>query len=142
MFAGTAFFEKTYREAVSLLREARDYLAFCQERDACDLSPLERLCFSHELSRLTARLMDIMAWLIVQKALEAGELTALEAMREGHRVLRREAWLGAEVAGDLEGGAAPAAGKMPDGLISLLERSRRLYLRIVRLDDLTAREPA
>jgi regulator of CtrA degradation len=143
VFAGTAFFEKTYREALDLLRETRDYLAYCHERDMRNLRPIDRLRFSLESTRLTARLTGIMAWLFVQKALEAGELTALEAARESHCLLRREVCLaGAAPAGDLAGNAASAAAEMPRGLTSLLERSRRLYARIARLDELTAREPA
>jgi regulator of CtrA degradation len=142
LFAGTAFFEKTYRDALSLLREAQGYLAYYREREVPGLTPLDRLHFSLESSRLTARLIDIMAWLFVQKALEAGEITADEAAREGHRVLRREAWLEGKQGNDRDANAPFATGNVPNGFASLVERSRRLYLRIVRLDELTAREPA
>jgi regulator of CtrA degradation len=129
VFAGTAFFEKTYREALELLREARDYLAHCQRRDLRGLEPLDRLRFSREATRLTARLTDVMAWLFVQKALALGEITIEEASSHHHRLLRREVCL--DDTGRTEG-------SLPRGLAELLRRSHALYLRIDRLDALIA----
>jgi regulator of CtrA degradation len=132
-FAATAFFDRTYQEAFALLREARDYLAYCHERDVKALEPFDRLRFSCESTRLTARLTDIMAWLFVQKAVAAGEISIQEAAEEPHRLLRRPVCLD-------EGGVGEEG--LPRGLRSLLERSHKLYLRIARLDELVAREAA
>ncbi|HLI13557.1 MAG TPA: DUF1465 family protein [Alphaproteobacteria bacterium] len=133
MFADSAFFAKTYREAFDLLRETRDYLAYCQTRDLAPRGAAERLCFSRESTRLTARLTDIMAWLFVQKAVAVGEMSADEAAEERHRLLRRDVCL--------DDTAATNDG-LPRGLLSLLGRSHALYLRIARLDELMARAAA
>lgn len=133
VFAASAFFDKTYRDALTLLREARDYLAYCHARDVRALEPFDRLRFSLESTRLTARLTDIMAWLLVQRAVAAGELTTSEAANTEHRLLRRRVCL-VDLTHEDEA--------LPRGLLSLLERSHRLYLRIARLDELVAKEAA
>ena len=74
-----------------------------------------------------------MAWLFVQKAVAYGEMTAAEAAEERHRLLRREVCLD---------DSAMTEGSLPQGLLSLLERSHRLYLRIARLDEVLARAAA
>ena len=133
VFAGTAFFDRTYQEALGLLRESRDYLAYCQDRDIRPLEPFDRLRFTLESTRLTARLTDIMAWLFVQKAVAEGELSVDEAAGERYRLLRGDAVLDPGAVGDEI---------LPRGLVSLLARSHLLYLRIVRLEEMVARGTA
>jgi regulator of CtrA degradation len=129
MFAATAFFERTYGEAWTLLREARDYLAFCEARGPHGAALAEQLHFSRETTRLTARLTAIMAWLLTQKAVAAGEIAPQEAASAPHRLLRRAPCL-----------EHHRDGALPRGLSSLMTRSHGLYLRVARLDELLARE--
>ena len=129
----TAFFGKTYAEAMALLTEARDYLAYREPIDRETLMPVERLQFCGETMRLTARLTQIMAWLLAQRAVHAGELTQLQALGE-HCAL-------AEHAICMEVGTAPAE-VMPRRLAGLLDRSQRLYVRVARLDELARRQLA
>jgi regulator of CtrA degradation len=131
VFAATAFFERTYDEAWVLLRETRDYLAYSERRVLKGLQAMDRLRFARESTRLTARLTDIMAWLLAQKAVAAGELAPHELASARHRLLRSEACL--DDRGRREG-------VLPRGLDGLMERSHRLYLRISRLDELLARD--
>ena len=128
-FAATAFYSKTYDEALALLREARDYLQLME------LSKLNRwavgLLHTVETTRLTTRLAHIMAWLLAQKALAAREITAEEACGEtyclgGHGVC-------------LDAGAENAP-VLPDQLRALLRRSRALYVRISRLEKMVTRD--
>jgi len=124
----TAFFGKTYDEAFALLLDARDYVA-CEEtaeRQGRDM--LQRLVMSRETTRLTARLTHIMSWLLFQKAVHAGEIGRDPRSQEpcrlgGHRVCLAER--------DGE--------RLPARLSALLDRSRRLYVRVARLDELLAR---
>ena len=127
----TAFFGKTYGEAMSLLLEARDYLTYGEPVDRARLSQFDQLRLCCETMRLTTRLTEIMAWLLAQRAIHAGELTQAEALGH-HRAL-----------GDVsicieELDAAETV--MPRGLVSLLERSRALYIRVARLDELARRQ--
>ena len=126
----TAFFGKTYGEAMSLLLEARDYLAYAEPVDRARLAPLDRLQLCCETMRLTARLTEIMAWLLAQRAVHAGEITQAEALGENRAL--------GDVAVCVDALDARETA-MPRGLVSLLERSRALYIRVSRLDELARR---
>lgn len=128
----TAFFGKTYDEAMALLVEARDYLAQREGADREGLTPLDRLRFSCETMRLTARLTQMMAWLLAQRAVHAGEINQQTALGD-HQAL-------AELAICMDGEEA-ATDAFPQDLRALLDRSRRLYVRVARLDEM-ARRPA
>jgi regulator of CtrA degradation len=129
----TAFFHRTYDEAMGLLVEARNYVAVGDLRKGRPGSPTERLVVCCEAMRLTARLTHVMAWLLAQRAVHAGEITLEEAASEKF-ALGGEMTCLAEADPDL----------MPDDawLGTLLERSRGLYLRVARLDEMVRREVA
>jgi regulator of CtrA degradation len=129
--AETAFFGKTYGEAMSLLVEARNYLAYLEPVDRAKLEPIDRLHLCCETMRLTARLTHVMAWLLAQKAVHAGEITLAEAAAEpfalGGRTTCLDEHPGVTAIGDA-------------WLNTLLDRSRRLYIRVSRLDEMVRRE--
>lgn len=127
----TAFFGRTYGEAMSLLVEARDYLAHREPADRQRLVPLDRLRLACETTRLTARLTQIMAWLLAQRAVHSGEITQEDALGE-HQALAQF-----DVCMD---GEAMETGRLPFDFVSLLDRSRRLYIRVARLDELARRQ--
>lgn len=127
----TSFFGKTYGEALDLLVEARDYLTYREPIDRQTLVAFDRLRLCSETMRLTARLTQIMAWLLTQKAVHTGEITQQVALGD-HRAL---AELQVCMAGDDVDTEA-----LPHRLVDLLERSRRLYVRVARLDDLARRQ--
>jgi regulator of CtrA degradation len=129
----TAFFGKTYGEAMELLVEVRDYLAHREPIDRESLMPLEQLRFCGETMRLTARLTQIMAWLLAQRAVHSGEISQRDALGD-HRPLADHALC-------MDGAAASAA-IMPRRLAGLLDRSQRLYVRVARLDELARRQLA
>lgn len=127
----TAFFGKTYSEAMSLLVEARNYLAYREPVDRARLLPVERLRLCRETMRLTARLTQIMAWLMAQRAVHAGEISQQAALSD------HEALAEVEVCMDDAEAETP---DMPRPLVDLLDRSRRLYVRVARLDELARRQ--
>jgi regulator of CtrA degradation len=128
--APVAFFDRTYAEALALTRAARDYIAEQAPSDKAALDPDTRLVASCEEMRVTARLTQVMAWLMTQRAVHDGELTRAEAAAEANRLSARETCLGEP--------ALPAHA-LPDRLAELLQQSRDLYCRIERLDrDLDA----
>jgi regulator of CtrA degradation len=71
-----AFFDKTYSEALALTEETYAYLSEINHDDIDVDSPTENLCLRCEAFRLTTRLMQVVAWLLTQRAVHAGELTA------------------------------------------------------------------
>jgi regulator of CtrA degradation len=131
--AGTAFFGRTYDEACELLRQTRDWLGGPGAAAARGLEPAPALVFAHETLRLTARLTQIMAWLLAQRAAHAGEIEREELRGERWRLGARELCL-----------APPpeAAAGLPEALLALLRRSEQLYVRIARLDDMVGRGAA
>jgi regulator of CtrA degradation len=120
-----AFLDGTYEEAVELTREARDYFAVQEPSDSSKLAPEARLVTSCESMRLTARLTQIMAWLLVQKAVHAGEMSREAAADECFRLGGQKVCANADsVAGDY----------LPPRLAELLGESHTLYTRVARLD--------
>src|SRR2546423_1433862 len=119
--APTAFFSKTFDETMGLLVEVRDYVAHDQKRDRDELAPSAGALLCCEALRVTARLTQVMAWLLAQKAIHAGELSTAQVV-EQHGPL-------AEIAVCMADEAAEELGYLPQYFRELHDRSRRLYLR-------------
>lgn len=133
METATRFFGKTYDEAMSLLLASRDYLASAQPADAIGLKPIDRLRVNCEAMRLTTRLTQVMAWLLAQRAVFAGEMGRAQAASDEFR-------LAADTVCMAESDSA--APVLPARLLELLDQSRRLYIRVARLDELSRRAAA
>jgi regulator of CtrA degradation len=129
----TAFFNRTYEETLALLVEARNYIAHQEAGDQRGLPPQLRLQVSYESLRVTSRLTQVMAWLLAQKAVHAGELTLQQAATEEF------ALSGGSICSDPSG---PEDERLPAGLRALLERSHKLYMRVSRLDEQVRRSAA
>jgi regulator of CtrA degradation len=127
----TAFFGRTYDEAMGLLLEARNYVIADELRRPGTTEPADRLILCCETMRLTARLTHVMAWLLAQKAVHAGEITLAEAAAEPFALGGRTTCL-------TEHPGIAALGD--DWLAGLLDRSLRLYVRVSRLDEMVRRE--
>ena len=126
-----ALIMRTYDEALALTREVRDYIASQAPADKAALDHDTQLVASCEEMRVTARMTQVMAWLMLQRAVNDGELDREQAAVPDNRLGGQETCL-AEPAVD------PAY--LPARLADLLARSRRLYERIQRLDMML--EPA
>jgi regulator of CtrA degradation len=121
------FIDKAYEETMSLLVEARNYVAYQEASDQRSLPPTLRLQVSYESMRVTSRLTQVMAWMLAQKAFYAGEMSQARAVGEEF------ALSGGHVCSDPSG---PDNAELPTGLRSLLERSHRLYMRVGRLEEM------
>ena len=125
--ATITFFDRTFDEAFDLLIEARAYLSERQRPSQDELPPAVRLVAGCETMRLTARLVQVMAWLLVQRAVHAGEIDAAEADAPQRRL------------GGHEVCAEPGPWDihaLPRRLQILLDRSQALYNRVARLDEM------
>ena len=71
--------DSLYVEAMVLADEARSYFDSAARDDRMELDPVDRVGFSCESLKVTTRLMHVIAWLLTQRAVTAGE----------HRPLRR-----------------------------------------------------
>ena len=76
--------------------------------------------------RVTSRLTQVMAWLMMQRAVQEGEITADEAVSEANRLSGYDVCMDVSFADDTS---------LPRGLKSLLNRSYGLYLRIFHLEE-------
>jgi regulator of CtrA degradation len=132
MSAPTAFFGRTYDEAFALLEEARDYVPHGQRIECRDVTTPVRARVALETTRMTSRLIHVMAWLLARKAVHAGEITAAEANQPPYSFERRELL----ASDDTSLVGAP----LPPMLESLTERSQRLYVRVSRRDELARRD--
>jgi regulator of CtrA degradation len=112
-----------YVEAMVLADEARAYFDRHGREERLLLDPVVRVGFSVESLKVTTRLMHVIAWLLTQRAVEAGELSPAEAGSDTRR-------LGEEPESD------PAVlAKLPEGAAHLVRSSRDLFARVARLDQ-------
>ncbi|QIG80397.1 DUF1465 family protein [Stakelama tenebrarum] len=121
--------DSLYVEAMLLADEARAYFdqAGREERDTLDA--LSRVAFSCESLKVTTRLMHVIAWLLTQRAVDAGELAAREAMLPSRRL------------GTAPDTDAQALIALPGQARGIVEASIDLYRRVARLDG-ALEEPA
>lgn len=120
-----AYFRRTYDETLDLMVEARNYMAYVERRERERAGLLNGLRMSCEAMRVTSRLTQVMAWLMMQRAVHDGEVEAAEALAERNRLSGFEVCLDDSFGHDEN---------LPSGLRSLLDRSLRLYQRVARLE--------
>ena len=131
---GHVQFEKlvdhTYDETLALLEEARDYTLFDRGEDVRDRDRSEIMRITGEQLRLTARLSGVMAWLMVRKAVAAGEMTAVQAEAGPCHLSDHEVCMADGGAKDMD---------WPPRLGGMLNRSRDLYGRVAKMDRMATR---
>lgn len=115
--------DSLYVEAMVLADEARAYFDRNGRDDRMALDPLVRVGFSCESLKVTTRLMHVIAWLLTQRAVEAGELTPSQAMRPARRL------------GDAADSDPEVLEQLPETALHLIRSSSDLYARVKRLDE-------
>ena len=118
--------DSLYVEAMVLADEARAYFDRNGRDDRMALDPLVRVGFSCESLKVTTRLMHVIAWLLTQRAVEAGELTPLQARKPARRL------------GDATDSDPDLLDQLPASALQLVQASSELYARVRRLDEGTA----
>jgi regulator of CtrA degradation len=124
--AASGAFKDLFREGMALVEEAAAYLDGPGREESRDLPRAAAVAYSTESMRLTTRLMQIASWLLLQRAVNEGELTSAQAQAERVRVkLSREDY-----------GCAPELfDKLPPTLRRLSQRSLRIQERVMHLDQ-------
>jgi regulator of CtrA degradation len=130
--AASETFKTLFREGMALVEETAGYLDGDGREEAKGLPRLPALAFATESMRLTTRLMQLASWLLLQRAVNEGELTQAEAASEKRKVKLSEQQVatGAEIFAQL-----------PPRLIDIVEKSLRLQSRILLLDRAIYRAP-
>ncbi|MBF0307231.1 MAG: DUF1465 family protein, partial [Alphaproteobacteria bacterium] len=81
----SAFLDRLYAETLGLLVQARNYMAFKQPRERAG-DPAARLEVCCESLRVTARLTQVLSWVMILKAAERGEVPQETALEDRWRV--------------------------------------------------------
>jgi regulator of CtrA degradation len=125
--AGSEAFGVMFREGMGLVEESAAYLDGAGREEAKTLGRSEALAYAAESMRLTTRLMQIASWLLLQRAVNQGEMTRTQAASDRHRVKLSQQELAS---------APDMFAKMPTKLRDLAIHSLRLQARILHLDQL------
>ena len=129
-FAGSQMFRKTFQEGMALVEETAAYLDGPGRAQSQELPRRAALTYAGESMRLTTRLMQVASWLLVQRAIQEGEMTVAEAAKEKYRLGAREICRATK---------PDAREILPERLVQLLSRSETLYERVERLDQVIYR---
>lgn len=124
-------FKSLFREGMALVEETAAYLDGQGRVDSRDLQRAPALAYATESMRLTTRLMQIASWLLLQRAVNEGEMTQAQAAEERNKVKL--------------GNLAPAPDKeivtqLPEALAALITKSIRLQTRVRLLEEANAGE--
>ncbi len=134
-FAESETFKALFREGMAMVEETAAYLDGDGRVVAKALPRAGSLAYATESMRLTTRLMQLASWLLLQRAVNEGEMSPEQARQEKAKVRLRGFDTGTEGPGWLG---------LPTELRGLIERSQRLQVRIRMLDaalyDATAPE--
>jgi len=115
-----------FKEGMALVEESASYLDGAGRQESKELRRAVAMAYANESMRLTTRLMQLASWLLLQRAVNEGEMTPAQAASEKHRVrLARQ-----EVACPPE-----LFDELPQRLRALTFKSMRLQARIVHLDQ-------
>jgi regulator of CtrA degradation len=120
-------FGALFREGMSLVEEAAAYLDGAGRDEAKSLPRTEALAYAAESMRLTTRLMQIASWLLLQRAVNQGEMTRTQAASDRNRVRLSQQELATN---------PDVFQRLPQKLRDLSIHSLRMQARIMHLDML------
>ena len=121
----SANFKTLFSEGMMLVEDTASYLDGDGREESKQLSRTAALSYASESMRLTTRLMQMTSWLLLQRAVNEGELTQEEAVAEHRKVTLKVQ----DVVHSSE-----MVELLPQALQLLIERSVRLQTRIMKLD--------
>ena len=130
--AASGAFDALFRDGMKLVEDTAAYLDGDGRDQSRHLARVAALAYASESMRLTTRLMQVASWLLLQRAVNEGEMSADEAAADKART--RAAWQSVP-------SPAQEAAQLPATLLALIESSLDLQGRIQRLDTMIG-EPA
>lgn len=122
---GSSAFGTLFREGMSLVEETAAYLDGDGRGESRKLGRPESIAYATESMRLTTRLMQVASWLLVQRAVNEGEMSPDQAKDEKRKVKLTP------IATTL---SADVFQRLPERLRELVERTARLQERVQMLD--------
>ncbi len=128
--ANSESFQSLFQEGMSLVEETAMYLDGDGREEAKELARPASLAYATESMRLTTRLMQLASWLLLQRAVNEGEMSREQAGSDKNKV-RLEKLSSSSNSATWDG--------LPATLRDLIERSTRLQQRVVHLDKMLYR---
>jgi regulator of CtrA degradation len=125
--AGSDAFKAMFREGMALVEETANYLDGEGRRESKNLGRGGTLAYATESMRLTTRLMQLASWLLLQRAVNDGELSTDQANSEKSKV---------KLGGLATATGGPGWDDLPERLRDLIVRSIRLQERVRKLDGI------
>ena len=126
-FVHSEAFQALFQEGMELVEETAAYLDGAGPEESAACRGPATLAYASESMRLTTRLMQIASWLLVQRAVAEGEITADQAQAEKNRVRLASHERHDDIA-NIEA--------LPARLRELIGLAARLHARILHLEQL------
>lgn len=120
-------FDMLYREGMVLIEEVASYLDGDGRAESRSLPREASFLYATESMRLTTRLMQLASWLLLQRAVNEGELSAENARTEKEKVRFS--------ATPIDRGG-PGYDDMPERLRAFIAKGDRLFDRVQQFDKL------
>ena len=124
--AASGTFATLFKDGMALVEETAAYLDGAGREDSRALPRIAALSYASESMRLTTRLMQIASWLLLQRAVNEGEMSSRDAATDKRR--SATAWQSTEIA------KADVAASLPASLLMLIDKSIQLQDRVQRFD--------
>jgi regulator of CtrA degradation len=119
-------FGALFKEGMALVEATAAYLDGPGRTEAKSLARPAALAYATESMRLTTRLMQIASWLLLQRAVNEGELTFDQAKTEKTKV-KLTVW---------DPSHEESMASLPKRLQDLIDTSRNVHEQVMRLDQL------
>lgn len=120
-------FDMLYREGMVLIEEVASYLDGDGRAESRVLPREASFLYATESMRLTTRLMQLASWLLLQRAVNEGELTAENARTEKEKV---------RFSATPTDRGGPGYGDLPARLLDFIAKGDRLFDRVQQFDKL------
>lgn len=120
-------FETLYREGMALIEEVAGYLDGEGRDESRVLSREASFLYATESMRLTTRLMQLASWLLLQRAVNEGEITKENARSEKEKV---------KFSATPSERGGPGYDQLPARLRDYIDKGDRLFDRVMQFDTL------
>jgi regulator of CtrA degradation len=120
-------FDLLYREGMALIEDVAAYLDGVGRSESRNLPREASFVYATESMRLTTRLMQLASWLLLQRAVNEGELTAESARSEKEKV---------KFSATPSERGGPGFVNLPERLRDYIGKGDRLFERVQQFDTL------
>ena len=120
-------FDSLYREGMTLIEDVAAYLDGEGRAESRALARDASFVYATESMRLTTRLMQLASWLLLQRAVNEGELTVENARTEKEKV---------KFSATPSERGGPGYSGLPERLRDYIGKGDRLFERVVQFDKL------